>query len=103
MLWILDHDGNPVHLGMDFLEWSTWFEHNNREVRCDVVGGVLVATIFLGIDRSWEMSGKPVLWESMIFGGPLNLTCQCYDSAAAALEGHNELVLLVKNAGEKRI
>lgn len=100
MLWILDEKMNPVSVGMNFGAWSDWYEQDNRrELRKDVVDGVVVSTVFLGIDFCYGMSGNPVLWESMVLGGSLNLTCKRYDSAQAALEGHNALVLLVKTFG----
>jgi hypothetical protein len=42
--------------------------------------------------------GKPVLWESMIFGGPLDGDCRRYSSKADALAGHQVLVKKVKVA-----
>lgn len=103
MLWILDEEGNPVSVGMNFGAWSDWYEKDNRrELRKDVVGDAVVSTVFLGIAPCYGMSGNPVLWESMVLGGSLHLTCKRYSSAQDALEGHNALVLLVKTFGQKR-
>jgi hypothetical protein len=55
------------------LEWAAWYEKGNR-VLCQTDFGVLgeVSTVFLSIDHNWRDDGPPVLWETMVFGGPLD-------------------------------
>jgi hypothetical protein len=37
------------------------------------VEGAEVSTVFLGLDYSFEHHGRgPILWETMVFGGPLD-------------------------------
>lgn len=44
----------------------------NRRVREDLLaGGVRVSTVFLGLDHSYG-DGPPLLFETMVFGGPLD-------------------------------
>lgn len=38
------------------------------------VARVRISTVFLGLDHNWG-SGRPLLFETMIFGGPLNEQC----------------------------
>lgn len=55
----------------DVMKWATWYEasRNVRRVASTEAHGVRVSTIFLGLDRSFG-EGKPLLFETMIFGGP---------------------------------
>lgn len=64
--WVLDgHTPCPVS---DLLEWARWLETADRHVAADVVAGVRVSTIFLGLDHQWG-EGPPILFETMIFEG----------------------------------
>lgn len=70
----LDRDGKPRPCP-DLLEWANWFEKsgNERQVRLDTFESGHVSTIFLGIDYNFG-DGPPILWETMVFGGPLDQT-----------------------------
>ena len=95
--WILDANHNPVPVD-DVIQWGMWFEkHENRRVGDDTVerpdsDPVRVSTVFLGIDHNFGDSGPPLLFESMVFGGPLD-EHQCrYPTWDSALEGHKMLL-----------
>lgn len=48
-----------------------------------------VSTVFLGFDHNHsDVSFAPVLWETLVFGGPLDGEGQRYSSYDAAIEGH---------------
>jgi hypothetical protein len=51
----------------DLSTWSAWFERANRDVAKTVVGGMMVSTVFLGIDHNFLDHGPPVLFETMVF------------------------------------
>lgn len=53
----------------DLMTWAKWFETADRHVAKDQIGDVGISTVFLGIDHSWG-SGPPLIFETMIFGGP---------------------------------
>lgn len=53
----------------DLLSWARWFETAERHVAQTELGDVRVSTVFLGLDHSFG-SGDPLLFETMIFGGP---------------------------------
>jgi hypothetical protein len=57
----------------DLYEWGKWMEKPDaRRVNWTaMLGGVSVSTVFLGLDHSWG-GGKPKLFETMVFGGPLD-------------------------------
>lgn len=83
-------DGHPVE-EPDLIKWGRWMDGPERIVRQDAVGSSRVSTVFLGLDHSFG-DGPPVLWETMVFGGPLNDEQRRYTTAAAALAGHEEMV-----------
>ena len=93
--YILDeyHQVKPAD---DFLKWAEWFENReNRIVRQDEENGVRVSTVFLGIDHNWSGEGPPVLFETMVFGGPTNedtYRCCTWDQA---IEQHRKVALSV--------
>jgi hypothetical protein len=51
--------------------------------------------VFLGLDHSWTPGGKPVLWETMIFGGEHDQYQERYTSHKDALEGHEKALTLI--------
>jgi hypothetical protein len=76
----------------DVLVWGEWFEKANRVVKqTQVADGVEVSTVFLGLDHSFG-SGKPLLFETMIFGGSKDGNCYRYTTWDEALGGHNNIL-----------
>lgn len=87
--YILDgHEPVPV----DLMTWARWFETADRHVaRTEVRPGVMVSTVFLGIDHSFG-TGKPLLFETMVFsdyGGDNEVRYATWDEAVA---GHVAIV-----------
>ena len=64
--YVLDADGNPKE-EPDVLKWGKWFETTDRHIGNTKIGDVTVSTTFLGLNHAFG-GGKPVLWETMIFG-----------------------------------
>lgn len=101
--YILDELGEPVALQGDVgevaLAWGRWCqEHQDqRIVQQTEVAGVMVSTVFLFIDHAF-FGGPPVLWETMIFGGPHDMFQERYMSRAAAIAGHWDAVEKVRSA-----
>jgi hypothetical protein len=96
--YILNALGEPEPCA-DVLSWAQWFEANNerRVIARDTHGDVRVSTVFLGLDHSF-LDGPPVLWESMVFGGPLDGEQYRYHRRHEALAGHEELLQRVQAA-----
>lgn len=100
MHWIIGEDGEPK--AVDVLVWGAWFqeasENGSRIVALDNFGPLgEVSTVFLGLDHSFsrlpgDEDHRPVLWESMIFGGPLCEEQDRYASKDDALKGHARMV-----------
>lgn len=98
MNYILDEQGKPVR-EPDILKWAHWFEKADRHVAKDKFGKVQVSTVFLGIDHNFHANGPPVLFETMIFGGPHDQYQERYSTKEDAIAGHRKAVALVE--GEK--
>jgi hypothetical protein len=91
----LDENGAPVEVA-DALDWARSFETADRHVALDVLpDGVKISTVFLGLDHSFG-EGPPVLWETMIFGGPHADYQRRYTSRAEAVAGHAHALRLAK-------
>jgi len=84
------------------MEWAAWFENTEkRRVAFDDLGsGVEVCTVFLGLDHSFTLGYPPVLWETLVFGGPLDGEMERYSSRQEAEAGHREMVDRAKKAAD---
>jgi len=92
-------DRLPV--AVDMMTWARWFENiNNRRIGDDHIGKVHVSTVFLGLDHNFG-GGDPVLFETMIFRGPLDQEQLRYCTYAQAERGHAEAVTRAKIAAAK--
>ena len=87
--YILDGDGQPVVCD-DLLAWACWFEDTPERIVAQdrLPNGVCVSTVFLGIDHNFGHDCPPVLWETMIFGGPSDQYQNRYTSREDAVAGH---------------
>ena len=56
---------------VDVMEWARWFETADRVVAKSIVYSATVSTVFLGLNHQF-VSGRPLLFETMVLGGPLN-------------------------------
>lgn len=67
---LIDRKVVAVH---DLMQWARWFEAarktDSTRIGHDVVGDVLISTIFLGLDHGFPPfdGAEPVLFESMVF------------------------------------
>jgi len=94
--YILGDDGEPVAVAA--MTWALWFEthHSDRVVlRTRPASHSQVSTVFLGLDHAWS-GGPPILWETMIFGGPFDGHQLRYTTRLDALTGHARTEELVE-------
>lgn len=78
-------------------EWSKMFaDPEGRKIAYDKVGDSLVSTVFLGIPHGHADKDRPLLFETMVFGG--TLAGEMYRSTTydAALHNHDAMVTTVK-------
>jgi hypothetical protein len=89
--YILDETGTPV-VEPDLITWALWWEKADRTVeRTDINETVYVSTVFLGTDHRFGREGKPLLWETLVFGYQRELLYR-YTSRERALSGHRHVV-----------
>jgi hypothetical protein len=55
------------------LEWAQWYETADRLIAVTEVGEFRVSTVFLGIDHGYGVRDAPVLFETMVFGQPVEM------------------------------
>ena len=94
--YILDADNNIVKT--DLMTWARWLEdvpHARIVGLTQITSKITVSTVFLGLDHRWFDDGPPILFETMIFGGPLDDEMWRYSSYDDAEVGH---VMAVKKA-----
>lgn len=94
--YILDEDNDPVRED-DIVKWAEWMEGNRaRIVDSTHIGSWRVSTVFLGTDHSFVEGEPPVLFETMVFGGPLDGEQERYYTWDLAEAGHRKMVEKVK-------
>lgn len=89
--YILD---NRKAVPVDLMTWATWFETADRHVAKTQIGEVEVSTVFLGLDHNYG-GGRLHLFETMVFGGPLDQSqerCATWEEAEAQHEAACNLV-----------
>ena len=65
--YILNSDGNPVQV--DFMTWAKWFgTSKERFIKRNIINGILVSSIFLGLDHAMPWDNVPILWEHAVRG-----------------------------------
>jgi hypothetical protein len=94
--WILV-EREPRKVGWDeWLEWSRQGFDETRRVAKTTVGEVDISTVFLTVDHAWG-GGPPILFETMVFGGPLNEYQWRYSTWDEAVAGHERIVNAVRD------
>ena len=80
----------------DVISWASWCRRSERTVRKTRIGAdVLVSTVFLGLDHRFGRQGPPLLFETMIFGGPHDGDMWRSATWEDAEKGHEEVVALI--------
>lgn len=92
-MYVLDENGNPVPCE-DLFKWGRFMQEYRRIVKRAEIYDVLVSTVFLGLDHGRD--GQVLLYETMVFGGPMNGCMERYETREQAEEGHEKIVALVK-------
>lgn len=99
-MYILDEKHNPV-VEEDVHKWGEFIQDiKNKVVKKTEIyhhGNIEVSTVFLGLNHNFSREGRPILFETMIFGGLLDQHQWRYCTWEDALIGHENACLLVKN------
>lgn len=94
-----DREGRPI----SFVRWVaiTKVDPDYKIVARTELDGVLISTVWLGLDHAYGRAlGPPLIYETMIFGGPVDLDeyQERYSTEGAAVTGHDAAVRLVRRA-----
>jgi hypothetical protein len=92
-------DGKIPVLEPDIHMWGAWLDNADRHVDKTKIGGAEVSTVFLGIDHSFE-AGPPLLFETMVFGGPLDQEQDRCSTWEQAQRMHNDMCTRVREASQ---
>lgn len=92
-----DIDGEPIS-GEQWARLMSDVEYKRIALtRVDDSGFVVeVSTVWLGLDHSFGFGGPPLLFETMVFGGPFDEEQWRWPNKVAALAGHDQVVAEVK-------
>ena len=63
----------------------------------DMIGDVRISTVFLGIDHNLSGVGKPLLYETMVFNGPMDQYQERWETEDQARKGHVEIMAMVQD------
>jgi hypothetical protein len=91
-------DGKRAVECHDLMAWAKWYETGDRRVADETIDGVRVSTVFLSLDHSFG-EGPPMLFETMVFGGPMDQEQDRCTTWAEAEAMHAAMVARVKEQG----
>ena len=120
MFFVIGKDGKPKRVEM--MEWAKGLNQRkpgtgmgNNVLRTEFKNKrkenvILISTIFLGMDHSFSLGTKPVLWETMIFCKSALVKTKLrdlgifryddyqerYDSQAKAIKEHKQIADIIK-------
>lgn len=93
-------NGKIKHATM--FEWAEWFGDGSKR-RIDYTefeDGSYVSTVFLGLDHNFRfdkfLEHRPILFETMMFGGKFDQLQWRYSTLGEAKQGHYEIVSAVR-------
>jgi hypothetical protein len=91
-------NGHAPVLERDMIAWGRWKATANVHVALTEQYGVKISTVFLGIDHNFFGESLPILFETMVFGGPMDGEQRRYSTWDEAELGHATIVALAKIA-----
>ena len=87
-----DMDGNRM-TGEAFAQ--AFNDNEGKRIGNTTVGDADVSTVWLGVDHQFG-DGPPLIFETMIFGGPHDQFCERYSTKKQAADGHKRIVLALQ-------
>lgn len=93
---IYDRAGRPITME----QWAELRrEDSYKRVAETTVGDSWVSTVWLGLDHGWR-SARPIIFETMVFRGPLDQEQERYSTEEEALAGHYAMVKRAADAAQ---
>lgn len=100
--WVMDPDGTPrpATSEAEYAAWCDQVGFAGTQVAVDLIEGrgdddAEVSTVFLAMDASFGR-GTPLLFETMVLGGPWHGYQKRYHTREAAAAGHARIVAAVR-------
>lgn len=90
--WYTLDDQNNVVGPMPFDKATSLPMERRRVARTTVYDGCEVSTVFLQLDHRFTNSGEPIVFETMVFGGPFDGDAERYSTWREAEAGHARYV-----------
>lgn len=84
--WAEKFEDNSVALNEAVITRGKWWKPWKTFEVCNV----RVSTVLLGFDHNFSQEGRPLIFETMIFGGPHDQYQERYATLAEAVEGHKK-------------
>lgn len=81
-----DREGQPI---TELADWAVLYEARRSVARTEVAEGVAVSTIYMGHDMGFGMADRPLIFETMVFGGPLHHAQWRWPTMDDAIAGHD--------------
>ena len=82
----------------EHMEWmGTLGNSCTKQIDYTSVDKIGVSTVFLGLDHSWG-GYRPLLFETMIFGGEYDMYLERYTTYSEAVDGHQRACKLAHKA-----
>ena len=94
MLYLLNENNEPYQVDLVNMDFEKL--ESQKIVKTYEFDDILVSTVFLGLKHG-VLDGKPVLFETMIFGGEHSDIQWRYTSYDDAVASHNRIVECVKD------
>lgn len=89
-----DRQGKPITLRR-YEELLRRGELARRVALTNIGEDIQVSTVWLGLNHNWAPQGPPLIFETMVFGGPLDEEQVRYPTESQAQMGHRAMVNLV--------
>lgn len=80
----------------DVIEWGEFMQKPERIIKQENIGDIKVSTVFLGIDHDFFRNGPPLVFETMMFGGPFSHECLRSRHILHAKTDHEVIVNLAR-------
>jgi len=92
--------GHIVVQTTNAITFGKFMESQSRRVAETKTNNAYISTVFLGIDHQFG-DGPPLVFETMVFGGPLDDEQDRYSTWDEAVAGHAAMVKRVEEAKRK--
>jgi hypothetical protein len=83
-------------------EWAQFYDQDYRQIAMTGNDNIYISTVFLGVNHNFgfEDEQRPILFETMVFGGKCDRIQVRYCTYDEAMAGHKVMVAEVFNYAE---